>query len=1021
MKIAHTADWHIRSLLRHDEYRKVFSNLKKSLVDNNVDVLWIGGDLWHTKLTGISPEFIRFFSETLSSLSEVVEVYLMCGNHDGNLANSEREDAISPIIELMNNPRVKLYKKSGIFPLNEEINWCVFSLFDTENWSKVLPEKGKYNIACFHGAVSGAKTCTDWELEGEKTVADFEEYDIALLGDIHKMQYLGNFLPPRIAYPGSIIQQSYDEDLDHGYLLWTIEASKRNHQVEFVKIQGGNPFITLHVNDENINLLLKNAISDFEGARCRLVCDNLTIVQKNSLKESFLRENVHEVVLLDNQKNEKGIKKQIAEAVKLDSVESLIKQAKHYTNYNIKTNNSWEEIELLVRYYADKLKVGSTKPHRWTMKNFEFDNLYSYGNGNRIDFSNFGGLVGITGPNASGKSSVLGALLYGLFNSSDRDCSKNAFYINDLKDSSRTHCEIEVDGSGYDIARTSTRSSTNRESSSTKLLLSSKVENLTGEQRNDTDKAIKDLIGSVEDFMLTSMAAQEDLGKFLKEGSTTRKEIVSRFLGIDCLSDIHSLAKKDMNLVKNERKSISNLSSDTITKEISANENSLLSLKLDIEKFSNLKSSLSKEIQKIELDFAKNGVELFDKKIAEKDLNNLILKRRDLESQIDNFDSSCKKIHEELSEVDQKISTIDVLEIAKKLKEAVSLKENLFSKRNDFNISEEKFKSAKKSSLKLLEVPCGDDFPTCKFIVDSHKDKAILDELHENLEEIKLSVADLSLKLEEFKIDDLLEKNKTRDALSKKKEFLTKEIASLEKSNDTNKRTLQKIIEDISSIESRLKFSDEAAFENLSKMKMKLVDLERSMNLLHSSLGSLEKEIQIKKKQLETCLFLDGKMNLLEVILEIFSKDGLPRFIMIQHLDHINTRMNDLLTKVVDFTVELRMDDEKGNLEVILNKKDRKRIAELGSGMERTLVSLALRVALRDISCIPMPDFFVLDEGLSMLDTENILACKNLLNELKKIFRFVIVMTHNDTIKEMMDKTIEVNMVGDFSRIDAGV
>jgi DNA repair exonuclease SbcCD ATPase subunit len=186
-------------------------------------------------------------------------------------------------------------------------------------------------------------------------------------------------------------------------------------------------------------------------------------------------------------------------------------------------------------------------------------------------------------------------------------------------------------------------------------------------------------------------------------------------------------------------------------------------------------------------------------------------------------------------------------------------------------------------------------------------------------------------------------------------------------------------------------------------------------------LGSLKKDIEVSKKQMEACSAIESRMDLLEAVVEIFSKDGLPRFIMSQHLDHINTRMNDLLSKVVDFTVELRMDDEKGNLEVILKKRGKKRVAELGSGMERTLVSLALRVALRDISCIPMPDFFVVDEGFSMLDADNIMACKNLLLELKKIFRFVIVMTHNDTIKEMMDKTIEVTMPGEFSKLDSKV
>jgi DNA repair exonuclease SbcCD ATPase subunit len=231
---------------------------------------------------------------------------------------------------------------------------------------------------------------------------------------------------------------------------------------------------------------------------------------------------------------------------------------------------------------------------------------------------------------------------------------------------------------------------------------------------------------------------------------------------------------------------------------------------------------------------------------------------------------------------------------------------------------------------------------------------------------------------------------------------------------------LIKVIDKLDTLNDQLKTLDETKTLLLREKKSELSRVQTELDETHSEAGSLKKEIEIIKKQIETCSDLDRRQDLLEVIVNTFSKDGFPRYVMSQHMDHINGRMNDLLSKVVDFTVDLKIDDEKGNLDVILNKKGRRRVAELGSGMERTLVSLALRVALRDISAIPMPDFFIVDEGFAMLDADNVMACRNLLAELKKIFRFVVVMTHNDVIKEMMDKTIEVSMVGDFSKIDAG-
>ena len=60
MKIAHTADIHIRGLSRHDEYRQVLKSFADDCQDQKVDHIFIGGDIFHTKTSGISPEYIEF-------------------------------------------------------------------------------------------------------------------------------------------------------------------------------------------------------------------------------------------------------------------------------------------------------------------------------------------------------------------------------------------------------------------------------------------------------------------------------------------------------------------------------------------------------------------------------------------------------------------------------------------------------------------------------------------------------------------------------------------------------------------------------------------------------------------------------------------------------------------------------------------------------------------------------------------------------------------------------------------------
>lgn len=191
MKIAHTADIHVRSLSRHDEYVKVFTAFVNDVKQQQVDHIFVAGDVFHTKTQGISPEYIDLMVWWLTELSSVAELHMILGNHDGNLNSHTRQDAISPIVAAINNPRVHLYKKSGVYQFAPGYNWCIFSLFDKEGWEDVAPVPGDVNIACYHGPVWGSLTESEWEIKEGLKICDFDEFDFLMLGDIHKFQYLG--------------------------------------------------------------------------------------------------------------------------------------------------------------------------------------------------------------------------------------------------------------------------------------------------------------------------------------------------------------------------------------------------------------------------------------------------------------------------------------------------------------------------------------------------------------------------------------------------------------------------------------------------------------------------------------------------------------------------------------------------------------------------------------------------------------------------------------------------------------
>jgi DNA repair exonuclease SbcCD nuclease subunit len=191
MRLAHLADVHVRPLSRHDEFKEVFLAFVKDAKESQVDHIFVGGDIFHTKTSGLSPEYIDFMTWLLNELSSFCSVHMILGNHDGNLTNLTRQDAITPIVNALANPRIFLYKKSGVYQFAPGYNWCVFSLFDEEGWQDVQPVHGEINIACYHGPVHGAKSELEWVIEDGLPIEFFEPYDLVFLGDIHRTQYLG--------------------------------------------------------------------------------------------------------------------------------------------------------------------------------------------------------------------------------------------------------------------------------------------------------------------------------------------------------------------------------------------------------------------------------------------------------------------------------------------------------------------------------------------------------------------------------------------------------------------------------------------------------------------------------------------------------------------------------------------------------------------------------------------------------------------------------------------------------------
>ena len=428
--IAHLADIHIRKLHRFVEYRQVFKTLYKQLKDVKPDLIYIGGDIVHGKLD-TSPEEVRMVANFFLSLCKIAPTIVIPGNHDCNLNNKSREDTLSPIVDLVKKivPNLHYWKKSGVYTI-DNVDFGVMSIFDHDKEGNQLisglPNPGdltnKHKIALFHGGVDKHLYDNGFAVTDEHVQLDtFSGYDIVMLGDIHKRQCLDE--ENRICYPGSLIQQNYSEEPSHGFLLWDVEKRKaKYHQVEndygykILKVENGkiqnsttgNPFeltfmppkgrvkikywdTTLEqIKDIQIGLRkqypkLKEIITERQ--------DNISIGgdRENKLDIGDVRELNYQNELIEDflERNVEGIH------------ETTIKRIQ---KINELTNNSPEIFDGDITRNVD-----------WKIKSFEFDNMFCYGKGNKIDFSKLNGTVGVVAPNHSGKSSIMDAIAYTIY------------------------------------------------------------------------------------------------------------------------------------------------------------------------------------------------------------------------------------------------------------------------------------------------------------------------------------------------------------------------------------------------------------------------------------------------------------------------------------------------------------------------------------------------------------------------------------------------------------------------------
>ena len=89
----------------------------------------------------------------------------------------------------------------------------------------------------------------------------------------------------------------------------------------------------------------------------------------------------------------------------------------------------------------------------------------------------------------------------------------------------------------------------------------------------------------------------------------------------------------------------------------------------------------------------------------------------------------------------------------------------------------------------------------------------------------------------------------------------------------------------------------------------------------------------------------------------------------------------------------------------------------MGSGAEKTIAAMAIRLALLNVSSLPKGDLFVLDEPGTALDEENMEGFIRILDLVKANFKTVLLISHLETLKDAVDSQISIEKKRNFASV----
>jgi exonuclease SbcC len=541
--------------------------------------------------------------------------------------------------------------------------------------------------------------------------------------------------------------------------------------------------------------------------------------------------------------------------------------------------------------------------------------------------------------------------------------------------------------------------------------------------------------------MMTSLAAQNDSFGFVNEGSTKRKEILAKFLDLQIFDQMHKLAKADSSEMRGV---IKHLNSIDWEKKLARAKSEFEEIVEDI-----------KEQQALcEKHTARLAVLKEEQQLIQDQVQAASQREIDIDAVKDMLSKSQKSLSKNSKEMDRlsteiatKRSTIEDLtaRLPSLLEESTAAKaeldtfETIKSKMKETQKSVDKAKREKARLQSKIDMLHDHEYdPNCKFCCDNEfvkkaeEAKVTIVEVNESIETLNAQMLDLKMKAS--LIDEVYSRAVVRD-YEVQRDTLSREQSevrnmSLQWENCEGKVSLME--RRIKDCEADIAYYNDniEAYENLTSLRRDLQAINKTVSLKESEIkkcdakvlefmsekGSAKRTIEEAEERIQQIRAAERDYIAYDLFVQATHANGISYEVIKSMMPVINAEIQKILSSIVDF--EVFFDNDGDKLEVYLqHPKYDPRPLSMGSGAEKTIASMAIRLALISVSSLPKPSWFILDEPATALDAEHMEGFTRLLQMIKAQFKTVLLITHLDSLKDIVDKTIEIDKVDGYANV----